>query len=82
MGLIVVFPLHQFSEVFKIRDTAGRPYVLIGGRAINYWAERYMAVKPQLKPLQPFTSADIDFKGGRNDVQRIACRLQLTPGYP
>jgi hypothetical protein len=82
MGLNVGFPLHQFSEVFKIRDAAGRPYVLIGGQAVNYWAERYLAIEPQLEPLQPFTSEDIDFKGGRDDVQRIARQLNLTPGYP
>jgi hypothetical protein len=82
MGLSVGFPLHQFSEVFTIRDAAGRPYVLIGGQAVNYWAERYLAIEPQLKPLQPFTSEDIDFKGGRDDVQRIARQLKLTPAYP
>jgi hypothetical protein len=55
MGLAVGFSLHQFSEVFKIRDAAGLPYILIGGQAVNYWAERYLASEPELKPLQPFT---------------------------
>jgi hypothetical protein len=78
----VAFSLHQFSEVFKIRDAAGQPYILIGGQAVNYWAERYLASEPELKPLQPFTSQDIDFKGGVEDVRRIAGQLELTPGYP
>jgi hypothetical protein len=82
MGIAVGFSLQQFSEVFKIRDAAGQPYVLIGGQAVNYWAERYLPTEPQLKPLQPFTSEDIDFKGGRIDVQRIARQLELTPRYP
>jgi hypothetical protein len=82
MGVIVGFSLQQFSEVLKIRDAAGQPYLLIGGQAVNYWAERYLAVEPQLKSLQPFTSEDIDFKGGSDDVQRIARQLELTPGYP
>ncbi len=60
------FTLHQFSEVFKLRDAAGNPYVLIRDQAVNYWAERYLAAEPQLRPLQPFTSEDIDFKGGRS----------------
>ncbi|HUA68394.1 MAG TPA: hypothetical protein VMA13_07575 [Candidatus Saccharimonadales bacterium] len=76
------FSLHQFSEVFKIRDAAGQPYILIGGQAVNYWAERYLAGEPELKPLQPFTSQDIDFKGGTEDVRRIAGQLELTPTYP
>src|SRR4249919_1703341 len=82
MGVIVGFRLRQFSEIFKIRDAAGQPYILIGGQAVNYWAERYLSIEPQLKPLQPFTSEDIDFKGGRDDVQRIARQLALNPIYP
>ena len=65
-----------------MRDAAGQPYILIGGQAINYWAERYLAVEPQLEPLKPFTSEDIDFKGGHADVQRIARQLALAPNYP
>lgn len=80
--MTVGFSLQQFSEVLKLRDAAGQPYLLIGGQAVNYWAERYLASEPQLKPLQPFTSEDIDFKGGADDVQRIARQLELTPGYP
>ncbi len=82
MGLAVGFSLHQFSEVFKVRDAAGKPYILIGGQAVNYWAERYQAVEPQLEKLKPFTSEDIDFKGGREDVKRIAQQLNLAPNYP
>ena len=82
MGIVVGFSLRQFSEVFKIRDAAGRPYVLIGGQAVNYWAERYLRTEPQLEELQPFTSEDIDFKGNREDVRRIARQLELHPAYP
>jgi hypothetical protein len=76
------FSLQQFSALFKIRDAAGQPYVLIGGQAVNYWAERYLASEPQLAELKPFTSEDIDFKGGRADVQRIAQQLKLPASYP
>lgn len=82
MGIAVGFSLRQFSEVFKIRDADGQPYVLIGGQAVNYWAEHYLPADPQLEKLQPFTSEDIDFKGGHADVQRIARQLDLNPSYP
>jgi hypothetical protein len=82
MGIVVGFSLRQFSAVLKIRDAAGQPYILIGGQAVNYWAERYLAIAPELESLKPFTSEDIDFKGGSEDVQRIARQLELTPGYP
>jgi hypothetical protein len=78
----VRFSLEQFSEVFRIRDAAGRPYILIGGQAVNYWAERYLTTEPALRPLRPFTSVDIDFRGNREDVQRIATQLDLSPVYP
>lgn len=41
------FSLREFSEVFKLRNSAGRPYVLIGGQAVNYWAERYLKSEPE-----------------------------------
>jgi len=82
VGLIVSFSLAQFSEILKIRDAAGKPYLLIGGQAVNYWAERYLVSEPQLATLRPFTSADIDFKGNTDDVRRIAQQLALKPGYP
>ena len=82
MGLVMGFSLRQFSEVFKIRDATGQPYILIGGQAVNYWAERYRAIEPQLEALQPFTSEDIDFKGDQADVRRIATQLDLRPSFP
>jgi hypothetical protein len=78
----VGFFLNQFSEILKIRDGSGEPYILIGGQAVNYWAERYLATEPDLIALQPFTSEDIDFKGNRDDVGHIARQLALTPAYP
>ena len=48
MGVTVGFSLQQFSEVLKVRDAGGQPYILIGGQAVNYWAEHYLAVEPQL----------------------------------
>jgi hypothetical protein len=78
----VGFSLRQFSEVFKIRDADGQPYVLVGGQAVNYWAERYLSAEDELEKLQPFTSQDIDFKGNRADVERIAQQLNLNPNYP
>jgi len=82
MGITVGFSLQQFSDVFKIRNATGQPYVLIGGQAVNYWAERYLAAEPELQKYLPFTSEDIDFKGNHDDVQRIARQLALHPSYP
>lgn len=76
------FTLRQFSEVFQVRNAAGLPYVLIGGQAVNYWAERYLADEPELRKRVPFTSEDIDFRGDREDVRHIAGQLELQPVFP
>lgn len=44
--------------------------------------QRYLSSEPELKSLQPFTSQDIDFKGDRDDVRRIAAQLKSEPDYP
>ena len=76
------FSLQQFSKVFDVRNPDGLPYILIGGQAVNYWAERYLSAEPELQKLLPFTSEDIDFKGNRNDTRRIAEQLELSPIFP
>ena len=82
MDVGVKFSLQQFSDVLRIRDATGDPYILIGGQAVNYWAERYVPTEPELQPRRPFTSEDIDFKGGTDDVRRIARQLDLVPVFP
>ncbi len=49
--------------------------VLVGGQAVNFWAERYRDAVPALAAAAPFTSKDVDFCGNRQDVDAIAARL-------
>lgn len=76
------FTLRQFSDVFQVRKINGVPYILVGGQAVNYWAEYYLAAEPDLKKYAPFASADIDFQGNREDVRHIAGQLGLPAVYP
>jgi len=76
------FSLRQFTEVFKIKNAQGLPPVLIGGQAVNYWAELYADEEPGLLRWRPFSSEDIDFQGNREDVQLIAAQLGRVPLYP
>jgi hypothetical protein len=49
--------------------------VLIGGQALNFWAERYRS-HPVLRPLEgPFASKDIDFCGTQEQVRLCAQAL-------
>ena len=76
------FSLQQFSEIFKVRNPEGIPYVLVGGQAVNYWAERYLAKEPELQLHTPFTSGDIDFRGDHEDVRYIAGQLKAPAVFP
>ena len=46
------YRLEEFAEVFDLRDSDGRPFLLIGGQAVNYWAERYRSIEPSLELFQ------------------------------
>ena len=63
----MAFTLGQFHAVLDLRDGSGKPYLLIGGQAVGYWASRYTIDVVSEKWLQ-FTSKGIDFQGGREDV--------------
>ncbi len=74
--------LNQFAAVFRVRDSKGLPYVLIGGQAVNFWAETYLPQEPALSAWLPFTSEDIDFYGGCDDVRSLANQLGLRALLP
>ena len=84
LGLILTvrFSLEQFSAVLGVRDAAGKPHVLIGGQAVYFWAARYAKTEPALEQARPFTSADLDFHGGREDVLHLARQLGLPHQFP
>lgn len=76
------FSLDQFGDVLSVRDLAGRPYVVIGGQAVNYWATRYLKVEPALAAWQPFSSSDLDLCGNHDDVVHIAAQLKKPARFP
>ena len=76
------FSLEQFGEVLRARNPAGKPYVIIGGQAANYWATRYLPEEAGLSAWLPFTSKDIDFRGNRGDVLRMALQLGRPAVFP
>jgi hypothetical protein len=77
-----LYRLDQFDRVLALRNRDGLPYLLIGGQAVNFWAGLYAIRESALAELKPFTSEDIDFKGGRADVEHIAAQLKLRAVLP
>lgn len=49
--------------------------ILVGGQAVNFWAEAYLARSPELRREAPFASKDIDFCG--SVAQAEACARVL-----
>jgi len=52
---------------------------IVGGQAVVWWAERYKITPAKHQPL---TSEDIDFWGGRADLEQVASRLGIKPIFP
>lgn len=63
------------SRLERIADSV----VLVGGQAVNFWAELYASRVPAINREAPFTSKDIDFCGDVRAVQICADRLGGTP---
>lgn len=68
----------QTAEVLRKLANLEHPIVLVGGQAVNFWAEFYENEAPQLAELAPYMSKDIDFKGSREAVRECAQRLGGT----
>lgn len=56
--------------------------IVVGGQAVNYWAERYAPRNAALEANAPYTSKDLDFAGDRRVVRTIAERLGGTSRLP
>jgi hypothetical protein len=55
---------------------------LVGGQALNFWAERYSEKAPELIDYGPFASKDIDFFGNGAAAAKLAKALGGTVNYP
>ena len=65
-------------EVLKRLANLEHQIVLVGGQAVNFWANYYKNKAPQLAAYAPYTSKDIDFVGPKEAVRECAKRLGGT----
>ncbi len=62
--------LRKLSEAERAAAGSAPKIVLIGGQAVNYWADRYRNHDPSLSAA--FTSKDVDFQAEQHAVDWVA----------
>jgi hypothetical protein len=70
-----VFTPENLISLFQAIDREELDLILVGGQAINIWASYYASRVPALMEYLPFSSADLDFYGGK--LEAIACQKIL-----
>ncbi len=74
------YSAHELKPVLQaLAQTKG---VVIGGQAVNLWAEHYQKDASPWKELRPYTSFDLDVLGGRTDVLKCSQALNAEPFFP
>jgi hypothetical protein len=70
-----IFTPESLIPLFQAIDREELDLILVGGQAINIWASYYASRVPELTEYLPFSSADLDFYGGK--IEAIACQKIL-----
>ncbi|MBB3862523.1 hypothetical protein GGQ88_003824 [Novosphingobium hassiacum] len=68
----------KLAAVLGLEDNA----FIIGGQALNLWAERYAPQREELIAFGPFTSKDLDYFGHREAAKKLASALKGKVHYP
>lgn len=50
----------DYLDVFKALNLDPGKAIVVGGQAVNFWAERFEEDEPELRNYGPFTSTDLD----------------------
>jgi len=64
--------LGEYLALLSQRDATGRPFIIVGGQAANFWAALYLPREPRLQQHLPLTSKDLDVIGTKSEADRIA----------
>ena len=68
--------LGEYLALLSQCDATGRPFIIVGGQAANFWAALYLPREPRLQQHLPLTSKDLDVIGTRSEAAKIAKAIQ------
>lgn len=73
--------LDDFLDMLAQTGDDGKPFIVVGGHAVNYWAKLYLPRERRLREYLPFTSKDLDVIGSEASAKRVAQALgwQYSP---
>jgi hypothetical protein len=62
---------HELSAFAEVLNSAEKP-ILVGGQAVNLWAEHFASAIPALNSLRPYMSKYAGIFGDRATAERLA----------
>lgn len=75
----------QIIDLLLVLEKLDTDYVIVGGQAINLWANLYSSQSNEWQIYQPFSSEDLDIFGSRLDAfnlsQALNCELYLAKDF-
>lgn len=72
------YTIADLHSIFQRLNAAKWSGILIGGQAVNLYANHYQDRMPEIELLRPLASRDLDFHGGPRDAKRAMAILHAT----
>src|SRR5437773_12480010 len=70
--------LDDFLAILTQPGDDGKPFIVVGGHAVNYWAKLYLPREPRLRSHLPFTSKDLDVIGSEASARARGANFGLA----
>jgi hypothetical protein len=61
----------DYLELLRVFDEREAEALIVGGQAVNFWAEVFEEEEPEIRKYRPFTSADLDLHRPGPSARRL-----------